>query len=162
MTTDKRPRGRPRGSGKNDTAFLARIADLLVRDPSMRPTTAMKRVMSSSEGWQETEETLLRRLQVKWKQQGETLLMAAHERARLKSSPSLPQALAAVATVHYKLQQFAHDPQFQRAIVGLTVWQRKAAEALASPEMRAWIHGLATWERKIAEAISRPGVPTGR
>ncbi|HEX3495882.1 MAG TPA: hypothetical protein VHT02_01695 [Methylocella sp.] len=45
MSIEKRPRGRPRGSGKNDLPHLAQVAHLIVRDPSLKPTTAMKRVM---------------------------------------------------------------------------------------------------------------------
>jgi hypothetical protein len=85
MSTAKRPRGRPRGSGKNDSAELACVADLLVKEPSLSAAAAMKRVIGGRQG-SETPETLLRRLQVKWKQQKESLLAAAKERARPKIS----------------------------------------------------------------------------
>jgi len=45
MLTTKRQRGRPRGSGKNDMPDLSRVADLMVRDASLKPTTAGDRLM---------------------------------------------------------------------------------------------------------------------
>jgi len=83
MTIDnKHPRGRPRGSGKDDMPYLMRVADLIARDASLKPTAAMKRVMRSRTDWQETEETLLRRWQVKWKADGESLMVASRARNR--------------------------------------------------------------------------------
>jgi hypothetical protein len=82
MITEKRPRGRPRGSGKNDLPQLAQVADLLVRDPSLKPTTAMKRVMRGRKDWDATDSTLLRRWQVKWKANGAGLRATAREAAR--------------------------------------------------------------------------------
>ena len=87
MSNDKRPRGRPRGTGKKDAPYLAQVADLMIRDPSLKPTTAMKRVMVTRTG-PETDETLIRRWQVKWKATELSLLAAARERMR----PSLPAA----------------------------------------------------------------------
>jgi hypothetical protein len=87
MTSPKPQRGRPLGSGKDDSRALALIADYLVRDSSLKPTTAMKRVMLSGKGWGATDATLLRRWQVKWKQHGETLLATARERAKPKAEP---------------------------------------------------------------------------
>jgi hypothetical protein len=79
MTTQKRTRGRPRGSGKDDSPYLARVAQLLLRDPSLRPTTAMKRVLATRKDWGVSDETLLRRWQVKWKAQGQALIAAQRE-----------------------------------------------------------------------------------
>lgn len=83
MTNEKRPRGRPRGSEKKDDPYLAQVADLLIQNPSLQPTTAMKIVMSRSRStWRETDETLIRRWQVKWKRRSQFFLAAARERAR--------------------------------------------------------------------------------
>jgi hypothetical protein len=86
----KRPRGRPRGSGKNDRPYLEKIADLLLRDPSLTPTTAMKRIIRGKGDWDASDETLIRRWQVKWKEQSDSLMTAARERAQPK--PSAPIA----------------------------------------------------------------------
>ena len=70
----KRSRGRPKGSGKDDSAFLKRVADLLLQNPDMKPTTAIKRVIGVDNP------SNIRRLQVKWKANREALLAAARER----------------------------------------------------------------------------------
>jgi hypothetical protein len=91
MATEKRPRGRPRGSGKDDAPHLARVADLLVGEPSLKATTAMKRIMQGGKDWGASEPTLLRRWQVKWREQSESSLAAAGERARLAATaPTTP------------------------------------------------------------------------
>lgn len=56
----------------------------MVADPKLKPTTAMKRVIATRKAWDEGEETLLRRWQVKWKDAGAALLAAAKERAAPK------------------------------------------------------------------------------
>jgi len=92
MSNHKRPRGRPRGTGKNDSPYLALVADILIREPSLKPTTAMKRIIMMRYDWLETDETLIRRWQVKWKSTGDSLLTAARERARppLNAVPTRP------------------------------------------------------------------------
>jgi hypothetical protein len=86
MPSEKRPRGRPCGSGKNDLPQLAQVADLLLRDSSLKPTTAMKRVIRGREDSEATDATLLRRWQVKWKKTGPSLLEAARKRNAPKPS----------------------------------------------------------------------------
>ena len=97
MPTGKRPRGRPRGSGKNDAPHLAQVADLLLCDPSLRPTTAMKRVIARRENWGATHETLLRCWQEKWKQQGQSFMAAARERASPKTVAAAPPSVSSLA-----------------------------------------------------------------
>ena len=65
----KRSRGRPKGSGKDDSALLAAVADLLLTE-SIKPTTAMKRLIRQGVQKKTILETAtastLRRLQEKW------------------------------------------------------------------------------------------------
>ena len=42
MTTGKRQRGRPKGSGINDRETLVRIAEIVAANPTIKPTTAIK------------------------------------------------------------------------------------------------------------------------
>jgi hypothetical protein len=84
MLTRKRQRGRPCGSGKDDSAPLAKVADLMVRESSLKATTAMKRVVRGRHDWGATDATLIRRWQGKWKSGREAHLVAAHERVRPK------------------------------------------------------------------------------
>jgi hypothetical protein len=81
MPIEKRPRGRPRGSGKDDSRPLAQVADLLVREPLLKPTTAIKRIVRKCNDRNvASEAALVRRLQAKWKENGNSLLTAARER----------------------------------------------------------------------------------
>jgi hypothetical protein len=74
MTNQPRqPRGRPKGTGKDDSTALNRVADILLADPSLKGTTAMRRI-----GVHNASDT--RRLQVKWKADGAALLAAARKR----------------------------------------------------------------------------------
>jgi hypothetical protein len=84
MLTEKRRRGRPLGSGKDDSAALAQVADLLVRDSSLLPTRAMQRVLRSRNDWGATDVTLVRRWQGKWKRDRHSHMAGARERARPK------------------------------------------------------------------------------
>jgi hypothetical protein len=77
-----RLRGRPRGSGKNDAPYLAKVAGLLIGDPSLKPSTAMKRVIRGRADWDAIDPTLLRRWQVKWKADGPSFLGAEQKRVR--------------------------------------------------------------------------------
>ncbi|GEO82510.1 hypothetical protein [Pararhodospirillum oryzae] len=73
----KKNRGRPKGSGKDDSQALSKVADLLAAEDKMKPTTAMKRagVKNPSD---------LRRLQVKWRDEGAVHLQAAKQRLEQK------------------------------------------------------------------------------
>lgn len=88
MARDKRPVGRPRGSGKNDTPHLAKVADLLAKDARLKPTTAMKRVIAERSDWGTVDETLLRRWQGKWKVEGAQLLREARARKAQSERPT--------------------------------------------------------------------------
>lgn len=76
--TAKQPRGRPPGTGKDDSAALAATADLLIANTSLRPSTAMRRAVRN------IGDSHLRRLQGKWKRDGAHLLAEAAERARAR------------------------------------------------------------------------------
>lgn len=68
-------RGRPKGSDlKSDIKLLHAIADLILADPSLRPTAAIKKVFPQ---WTDT---ITRRLRGKWNAQSETLLEQARQR----------------------------------------------------------------------------------
>lgn len=87
--TIKRPRGRPRGSSRHqakDMAILRRAADRLAAAPDLKPTTAIRQVITSEDRAGEMEETLIRRLQGKWKVRGPALL--AEARARQAAGPN--------------------------------------------------------------------------
>ena len=74
VVPDRKSRGRPRGTGIDDMRVLEMVADLIVADPRLKPTTAMKRSIKA------IGPSHLRRLQVKWKCLSETLFIAAQRR----------------------------------------------------------------------------------
>ncbi|SCX31835.1 hypothetical protein [Agrobacterium rosae] len=80
---EKRMRGRPTGTGVDDQRFLDEVADLLLNDPRMKPTAAMRHVIKERKGqWTAaSEEAMKRRLQVKWKAGKGALQMQAKERS---------------------------------------------------------------------------------
>lgn len=79
MSSIKRSRGRPRGTGLDDTRTMSRVADMLVANSSLKPTTAIKSALDNPT------ETAVRRLQGKWKDHGNRYL--ADARARQSPAP---------------------------------------------------------------------------
>jgi hypothetical protein len=62
-------RGRPPGTGKNDTDRLLKIAALMAADPALKPTTAIKQIG-------ETDPSTIRRLRDKYNEQQTQLITA--------------------------------------------------------------------------------------
>lgn len=73
-------RGRPFGDGCDDTAILNAVADMLIANPRLRPTTAIRRIR------QKATETELHRYLRKWRDRKETLLAQAQERAAKRAA----------------------------------------------------------------------------
>lgn len=80
MTSLKRPRGRPKGSGIDDRPTLEAVADMLFRAPHLRATTAMKRVALRAG------ESDIRRLQGKWRADEVALREGARLRAEARKA----------------------------------------------------------------------------
>lgn len=77
--TEKRPRGRPKGSGIKDDRHLDAVADLLVRQPALKKTPAISRIVQNAfpdHKWESAERRFLR----KWNKSAEERLEAARER----------------------------------------------------------------------------------
>jgi hypothetical protein len=118
MTDIKRSPGRPKGSGKNDSQILANVADVLVTNPKLTATAAMKQIIRSRSDWGATPETLLRRLQDKWKKDKATLMEAASERAsRVNLSPKSVGSFASISSMSRieALQKWADAPVVRAA-----------------------------------------------
>ena len=80
MTTEKRKRGRPLGACINDSSSLAQVADILLLNPKLKPTTAIKRVLPTPDP------SPIRRLQSKWKQDGAGYEKGARIRANQRAA----------------------------------------------------------------------------
>jgi hypothetical protein len=126
----KRARGRPRGSGKPDGSTLRQVGELLAEDPKLRPTTAIKRLIGIKNN------SDIRRLQVKWRAEGKTLLSQAKER-RERRPVSAPVAAW-------------RDPRLmQRINEMLGPWATARSAWLESPAVKAAIEGHA----RLAELL---------
>ena len=132
MATENRPRGRPPGEGKNDSPYLAQVADLVVSDSSLKATTAMKRIMRSRNDWGASDETLLRRWQVKWKAIHPVYLAAARDRAE-----SLRRAAEARSWVQ-TLRQWDETIKALQNSPTLRQWDEVLKGLQNSPTLRQW------------------------
>jgi len=77
--TDKRPRGRPKGTGIKDERHLDAVANLIVRQPDLKKTPAISKIVQKAfpeHQWSAAERRLLR----KWNKSAEERLEAAQER----------------------------------------------------------------------------------
>ncbi len=77
--TDKRSRGRPKGTGKKDDHHLDAVADLLVRQSELKKTPAISQIAQKAfpeHQWEAAERRLLR----KWNKTADERLEAAKER----------------------------------------------------------------------------------
>jgi hypothetical protein len=72
-------RGRPPGTGKNDTDRLLKIAALMAADPALKPTTAIKQIG-------ETDPSTIRRLRDKFNEQQSQLMI---ETSNLLGAPRI-------------------------------------------------------------------------
>ena len=163
MTTSKCVRGRPRGTGKNDRAPLAQVADLMVRDASLKATTAMRRVMRSRRDWGASDDTLLRRWQVKWKQDGDAFLAAARERVRPSRSIQevCEDASAVMLSFQCGLAEALRSPEYQRLSENLLGMKSQIEQWTRSPEVQRAIEAVGAYQRQIAEATRSPGFLRG-
>ena len=71
---NQRRRGRPPGTEKDDSDTLAKMADVMVRNPNCKKTPAIRQVLTNPDP------SLVRRLQVKWKRDGARYLADAEAR----------------------------------------------------------------------------------
>lgn len=77
--TDNRPRGRPKGTGIKDDQHLDAVANLIVRQPSLKKTPAISQIVQKAfpeHQWSAAERRLLR----KWNKTAGERLEAAQER----------------------------------------------------------------------------------
>lgn len=123
MSIEKRGRGRPPGTGKNDAHTLESVADMVIATPALRPTTAMRRVAPKATGAE------IRRFQAKWKEERETLLDRARARAEARrttnaSPPRRHRSASGIAALGRVSQE-------------MDAVSRRAQEILDSPAMRA-------------------------
>ena len=152
MDGQKKKRGRPKGSGVDDSEDLAAVADLLAANPRLKPTTAMKRVRC------ELSESHKRRLQVKWKIQRDRLLAEAITRKNLRSDApaavSVPARRRRASSIHRgsHLSSYRHGNPAGEAIRQLR--QSSAMEAMRQVQQGTLMEAMRQLQQSPAmEAI---------
>lgn len=142
MNSNKRSRGRPVGTGLDDGPTLKKVADMIVANPSLRPTTAIRRVLDKPEP------SNIRRLQVKWKAgkaeymaEAQARCTAASTPLRRVSTPYSPRTARNIVETHRKMQE-ALGPGFRAAqgmmnTPGMRAAQEAARRYQESPTLRA-------------------------
>lgn len=127
MTNPKRGRGRPKGPGIDDTARLEKVAELMIATPGLKATGAMKRTDPAPN------ETVLRRLQVKWKVEGPNLLDRAAERQATLRAKEIERSTSPSAGGSYGLSAIADMNRRMRAMQRL----EDLAAGFENPLMKA-------------------------
>ena len=138
-TSMKRGRGRPVGTGKDDAPTLSRMADLMLANPNLRATTAMKRILDT------VDPSVIRRLQVKWRAEADRYLEQARARRVVAAAPSRranAQCTPRTARQLAGAQRAMHDAlgisrlaSIQAALEDPAL--RAAREMMGSPAMQA-------------------------
>ena len=164
MSSTKRTRGRPRGTGLDDSSTLRKVADMLAADPSIKPTTAIKRALDKPT------ETAVRRLQGKWQHQGAWYQTDAKARRSLVSAPARrasvpysPRTVRQITEAHRRMQEAlgpsVRASQELASSPGFMAAQEAARRLQESPSVRAMreLHDSPTFRaiREVQAQMSR-------
>ncbi len=131
-SSSKRGRGRPVGTGKDDTPILSKVADLMAADPRLKVTPAVRRVLGNPDA------ATVRRLQVKWQAGGDKHLAAARDR---RTVASMPVRRAATSYSPRMARQIAEAQRKVSGMLGTGTWENSTSAALQAaynePGMKA-------------------------
>jgi hypothetical protein len=129
----KRRVGRPIGSGvKNDDQALTKVAGILLDNPAMKATTAMRRVLGGMpSSRRETDVTLIRRLQGRWKLNRQKFMdEAAATRAARAASRTTSSGSGSASE---NLMRIAKETAATYNFSGITAVQKAAAGYFDTP-----------------------------
>lgn len=147
MTDDRKPKGRPKGTEMDDSAMLATIADMLVANPDMKATSAMRRIKPQAS------DAEIHRWQDKWKRRKVELLKEAKARdaaAMRKKAERAPVAPTSVDMI-----------RFASGLTGLPtldpIWK-----FLKSPEMQAIQELYKNGTMKVIQDLKKPEMEAAR
>jgi hypothetical protein len=153
--SERRKRGRPIGSGKKDDPTLIRVAGYMIRDASLKPTTAMRRVIRDGRNWSESDDTLIRRLQAKWSKHGTLYLDRARRELEATQNVTLADVLATWASSqNFHQNQFRMNAAFTGLGETLLNIDRNIRQSLASPEFMKVAKALGAFNERL-HAISK-------
>lgn len=130
---DKRPRGRPKGTGIRDDQHLDAIADLITRQPGLKKTPAISQIVQK-EFPEHQWDTVVRRLLRKWNNEATNRLRTAQERyiehkCERRAAGTLPtkSPLSQLAVAHRfaaEMQDMFNTPVFQQLRVHASTMQK--------------------------------------
>jgi hypothetical protein len=129
MTVPKRRRGRPPGTGLDDTGTLRAMVGLIAGNPQLKPTTAIKQVLPAPNHAE------IRRLQVKWRADGPRLLAAAIARRQARDEASR-RLKSEAFWQRVRAQQEVAMNAFSSAVCGGLGTMRTVRELVDTPEMQ--------------------------
>jgi hypothetical protein len=156
MNAQKRKRGRPLGSGKNDELTLMQTAQLMVADTTLKPTTAMRQVMRTRKDWPETQETLLRCLQVKWRAHGEIMLARARREREPRPKVTFAEALALLASSFPHAQPPTWSPEIVKLLEAVAGFDRSIKQFLSSPQIMEAMEAFHGFTKTIQDKRASP------
>ncbi|QIG79436.1 hypothetical protein [Stakelama tenebrarum] len=132
MTDDIKRRGRPKGSEKDDSEALAAIADLMLTEPNLKPTTAMRRFNRNAN------ESTIRRWQSKWRQRKAALLAEAKDRRAASVVEHRSSSPVSMTDVLGDVEALYNSPAVRAALAFQESPEMRALRKVYnSPEMKA-------------------------
>ncbi len=168
MTTIKRPRGRPIGSGdKKDEVPLGHVADLIIRAEAtgarLTASSAMKQVIRTRNVVAASPEAALRRLQRKWRYQKEALLAAARHREAARTAPSrtidVSVRRATESLIESLNRPLTASQQISRLVSGHTSTMQSLMNALKPKNpMSELMQQLFESQRRMKDLVDPPGL----
>ena len=133
MNTEKRKRGRPPGTGKDDMPLLREIAGLMVAEPGLKVATAHKRLRRKPDAPSLAD---LRRIQIKFREHGPTLMSQA--RTRPQSRATVRSASLGLFGALGDLEHVARvQRQVEETLGASYAFYRSVRELMDSPIVRA-------------------------
>lgn len=128
----KKLRGRPKGTViATDQKTLEAIADLIVREPALRPTTAIKRVVPN---WTDT---IVHRLLGKWRKSNAALLLDAQQRRKERRDSTSISTQSDSVYLLAELARLDANPVLRTAReLGSSPALKAAREIMDSPTLR--------------------------
>jgi hypothetical protein len=153
MLPSKR-RGRPPGTDyKEDFEALCLVADRIIAEPGLRPSTAMWAVCKTRKWRGQTDQAIVARWLRKWKTQGPAHLEATGQRRSTSEARAVTVGQAQL-TFLASFAELGEDRDFQAKVRAISESVRKAVDqinvSLNSPQMSA----ILEQHRKVAQMFA--------
>ena len=147
----KRKRGRPKGSQINDSRYLDQVADLMLKEPALKKTPAIARIVAKQ--FPEHQHVKMnRRLLRKWNETHEARMHAAKERRNeLRRERSVGKDVRHAGSAYASLGLI-------NPISEVEALMAKQVQDLVNQPVVQWIEEQKRMEQKIRDMIDPPFV----